>query len=65
MRKLIGVANAEAHQWQKPDYGVVRKAYRLPASRQDAKPQRISYEYDKMICLSALVNKNNAAYRFA
>lgn len=21
MRKLIGVANAEAHQWQKPDYG--------------------------------------------
>lgn len=45
--------------------GVVRKAHRLPASRQDAKPQRISYEYGKIICLSALVNENNAAYRFA
>nr|WP_268796877.1 RHS repeat-associated core domain-containing protein [Pseudomonas sp. BSw22131] len=44
---------------------LLRTARGLPASRQDAKGQRISYEYDKAIRLTALVNENNAAYRFA
>ncbi|SEK57365.1 RHS repeat-associated core domain-containing protein [Pseudomonas agarici] len=44
---------------------LLRTARGLPASRQDAKGQRISYEYDKAIRLTALVNENNAAYRFS
>jgi YD repeat-containing protein len=44
---------------------LLRTARGLPASRQDAKGQRISYEYDKALRLTALVNENNAAYRFA
>ncbi|UBM24390.1 RHS domain-containing protein [Pseudomonas sp. p1(2021b)] len=36
----------------------------LPSSRQDAKGQRIHYEYDKAIRLTALVNENNATYSF-
>ncbi|UVL81286.1 RHS domain-containing protein [Pseudomonas putida] len=34
-------------------------------SCQDAKGQRIRYEYDKAIRLTALVNENNATYSFA
>nr|WP_310738184.1 RHS domain-containing protein [Pseudomonas sp. BP01] len=34
-------------------------------SRQDAKGQRVRYEYDKAIRLTALVNENNATYSFA
>jgi len=37
----------------------------LPSSRQDAKGQRIRYEYDPAIRLTALINENNAAYQFA
>ncbi|MEX6664250.1 RHS repeat-associated core domain-containing protein [Pseudomonas sp. W2-17] len=44
---------------------LLRTARGLPASRQDAKGQRISYEYDKAIRLTALVNENNASYEFA
>ncbi|QKZ02404.1 RHS repeat-associated core domain-containing protein [Pseudomonas eucalypticola] len=42
-----------------------RTARGLPSSRQDAKGQRIGYQYDKAIRLTALVNENNAAYQFA
>ncbi len=44
---------------------LLRTARGLPSSRQDAKGQRIRYEYDKAIRLTALVNENNAAYQFA
>jgi YD repeat-containing protein len=44
---------------------LLRTARGLPSSRQDAKGQRIRYEYDKAIRLTALVNENNAAYEFA
>ncbi|WDY60294.1 RHS repeat-associated core domain-containing protein [Pseudomonas sp. PSKL.D1] len=44
---------------------LLRTARGLPSSRQDAKGQRVRYEYDKAIRLTALVNENNAAYRFA
>ena len=44
---------------------LLRTARGLPSSRQDAKGQRIRYEYDKAIRLTALVNENNATYRFA
>jgi YD repeat-containing protein len=44
---------------------LLRTARGLPASRQDAKGQRIRYDYDKAIRLTALVNENNAAYEFA
>jgi RHS repeat-associated protein len=44
---------------------LLRTARGLPSSRQDAKGQRIRYEYDKGIRLTALVNENNAAYEFA
>ncbi|MCE0853980.1 RHS domain-containing protein [Pseudomonas asiatica] len=37
----------------------------LPSSRQDAKGQRVRYEYDKAVRLIALVNENNATYSFA
>ncbi|WP_313713603.1 RHS repeat-associated core domain-containing protein [Pseudomonas sp.] len=37
----------------------------LPSNRQDAKGAWIHYEYDKALRLTALVNENNAAYRFA
>ncbi len=37
----------------------------LPSNRQDAKGEWIHYEYDKALRLTALVNENNAAYRFA
>uniref|UniRef100_UPI0021D9D696 DUF6531 domain-containing protein n=1 Tax=Pseudomonas sp. RIT-PI-S TaxID=3035295 RepID=UPI0021D9D696 len=43
---------------------LLRTARGLPASRQDAKGQRIRYEYDKALRLTALVNENNAAYQF-
>ena len=44
---------------------LLRTARGLPSSRQDAKGQRIRYEYDKAIRLTALVNENNATYSFA
>nr|WP_149658779.1 RHS repeat-associated core domain-containing protein [Pseudomonas sp. ANT_J12] len=44
---------------------LLRTARGLPSSRQDAKGQRIRYEYDQAIRLTALVNENNAAYQFA
>ena len=44
---------------------LLRTARGLPASRQDAKGQRISYGYDKAIRLTALANENNASYEFA
>ena len=44
---------------------MLRTARGLPSSRQDAKGQRIRYEYDKAIRLTALVNENNATYSFA
>ncbi len=44
---------------------LLRTARGLPSSRQDAKGQRIRYDYDKAIRLTALVNENNAAYEFA
>ncbi|WP_442962299.1 MULTISPECIES: RHS repeat domain-containing protein [unclassified Pseudomonas] len=44
---------------------LLRTARGLPSSRQDAKGQRIRYEYDRAIRLTALVNENNAAYQFA
>jgi YD repeat-containing protein len=44
---------------------LLRTARGLHSSRQDAKGQRIRYEYDKAIRLTALVNENNAAYQFA
>jgi YD repeat-containing protein len=44
---------------------LLRTARGLPSSRQDAKGQRIRYEYDPAIRLTALVNENNAAYQFA
>ncbi|WP_085679622.1 MULTISPECIES: RHS repeat-associated core domain-containing protein [unclassified Pseudomonas] len=44
---------------------LMRTARGLPSSREDAKGQRVRYEYDKAIRLTALVNENNAAYRFA
>ena len=53
------------------DYGGERYAIEIddtgnmPSSRQDAKGQRIRYDYDKAIRLTALVNENNAAYEFA
>ncbi|KRA97220.1 hypothetical protein ASD91_27840 [Pseudomonas sp. Root68] len=37
----------------------------MPSSRQDAKGQRIRYEYDPAIRLTALINENNATYQFA
>ncbi|KHL71236.1 hypothetical protein PpSQ1_27300, partial [Pseudomonas putida] len=37
----------------------------LPSSRQDAKGEWIRYEYDKALRLTALVNENSSAYRFA
>ncbi|TCP79941.1 RHS repeat-associated protein [Pseudomonas putida] len=43
----------------------MRTARGLPSSRQDAKGQRVRYEYDKAIRLTALVNENNATYSFA
>ena len=43
---------------------LLRTARGLPSSRQDAKGQRIRYEYDKAIRLTALVNENNATYTF-
>ena len=44
---------------------LLRTARGLPSSRQDAKGQRIRYEYDPAIRLTALINENNAAYQFA
>ncbi|WP_122523817.1 RHS repeat-associated core domain-containing protein [Pseudomonas viridiflava] len=44
---------------------LMRNARGLPTRRQDAKGQSIAYEYDKAIRLTALVNENNASYRFA
>ncbi|MGN8262176.1 DUF6531 domain-containing protein, partial [Pseudomonas sp. SMSB3] len=44
---------------------LMRTARGLPSSRQDAKGQRVRYEYDKAIRLTALVNENNATYSFA
>jgi YD repeat-containing protein len=44
---------------------LLRTARGLPSSRQDAKGQRIRYEYDQAIRLTALVKENNAAYQFA
>jgi RHS repeat-associated protein len=44
---------------------LLRTARGLPSSRQDAKGQRIRYEYDKAVRLTALVNENNAAYEIA
>jgi len=44
---------------------LLRTARGLPSSRQDAKGQRIRYEYDQAIRLIALINENNAAYQFA
>jgi RHS repeat-associated protein len=44
---------------------LLRTARGSPSSRQDANGQRIRYEYDKSIRLTALVNENNAAYQFA
>ncbi|MDM9588791.1 RHS repeat-associated core domain-containing protein [Pseudomonas asiatica] len=44
---------------------LMRTARGLPSSRQDAKGQRVRYEYDKAVRLIALVNENNATYRFA
>ncbi|WP_028626050.1 RHS repeat-associated core domain-containing protein [Pseudomonas plecoglossicida] len=44
---------------------LLRTARGLPSSREDAKGQRIRYEYDKAIRLTALVNENNATYSFA
>ncbi|MET3052349.1 RHS repeat-associated core domain-containing protein [Pseudomonas alkylphenolica] len=44
---------------------LLRTARGLPSSRQDAKGQRIAYEYDKALRLTALVNENNATYSFA
>ncbi|WP_372340368.1 hypothetical protein, partial [Pseudomonas putida] len=41
---------------------LMRTARGLPSSRQDAKGQRVRYEYDKAIRLTALVNENNATY---
>ena len=37
----------------------------LPGRRQDAKGQRVRYEYDKTIRLTTLINENNASYSFA
>ncbi|UPK86288.1 RHS repeat-associated core domain-containing protein [Pseudomonas sp. A2] len=44
---------------------LMRTARGLPSSRQDAKGQRVRYEYDKAVRLIALVNENNATYSFA
>jgi YD repeat-containing protein len=44
---------------------LLQAARGLPSRLQDAKGQRIRYEYDKAIHLTALVNENNAAYQFA
>ncbi|MFJ4353090.1 RHS repeat-associated core domain-containing protein [Pseudomonas sp. NPDC089428] len=44
---------------------LMRTARGLPSSREDAKGQRVRYEYDKAIRLTALVNENNATYSFA
>ncbi|HGY9622564.1 TPA: type IV secretion protein Rhs, partial [Pseudomonas putida] len=44
---------------------LMRTARGLPSSRQDAKGQRVRYEYDKAIRLTALVNENSATYSFA
>ncbi|MFV3340627.1 type IV secretion protein Rhs, partial [Pseudomonas sp. NY15349] len=44
---------------------LMRTARGLPSSRQDAKGQRVRYEYDKAVRLTALVNENNATYSFA
>ncbi len=44
---------------------LMRTGRGLPSSRQDAKGQRVRYEYDKAIRLTALVNENNATYSFA
>jgi uncharacterized protein RhaS with RHS repeats len=35
------------------------------SSRQNAKGQRLRYEYDKALRLAALVNENNATYSLA
>ncbi len=43
---------------------LLRTARGLPSSRQDANGQRIRYEYDNAIRLTALVNENSATYRF-
>ncbi|SUD78349.1 YD repeat-containing protein [Pseudomonas putida] len=43
----------------------MRTARGLPSSRQDAKGQRVRYEYEKAIRLTALVNENSATYSFA
>ena len=43
---------------------LMRTARGLPSSRQDAKGQRVRYEYDKVIRLTALVNENNTTYSF-
>lgn len=43
---------------------LMRTARGLPSSRQDAKGQRVRYEYDKAIRLTALANENNATYSF-
>ncbi|PVZ40656.1 RHS repeat-associated protein [Pseudomonas sp. CC120222-01a] len=44
---------------------LMRTARGLPSSREDAKGQRVRYEYDKAVRLTALVNENNATYSFA
>ncbi len=44
---------------------LIRTARGLPSSRQDAKGQRVRYEYDKAIRLTALVNENKATCNFA
>ncbi|MEB3437095.1 sugar-binding protein [Pseudomonas sp. A2] len=43
---------------------LMRTARGLPSSRQDAKGQRVRYEYDKAQRLTALFNENNATYSF-
>jgi RHS repeat-associated protein len=37
----------------------------LPSRRQDARGESIHYEYDEALRLTALVNENDSAYRFA
>ncbi len=44
---------------------LMRTARGLPSSCEDAKGQRVRYEYDKAIRLTALVNENNATHSFA
>ncbi|HBM63959.1 MAG TPA: sugar-binding protein [Pseudomonas sp.] len=43
---------------------LIRTPPGLPSSRQDAKGQRVRYEYDKAQRLIALFNENNATYSF-